>query len=87
MPSGFDRITDFGSDDLLLTTRQIRDGNGDGIITFGANGVLNLDSNSRGDRIALEGVDPAKGLVYLGMEDGYYVYALNDGSLSPFGHG
>lgn len=76
--SGFDRITDFASGDRLLVNRALRDGNGDGIITFGQDGVLNLDGSSRGDRVRLDGVDPATGLKLVGMEDGYYVYVLND---------
>ncbi len=76
--SGVDRITDFGSGDKLMLTAALRDGNRDGIITFGSNGVLNLDSSSKGDRVTLEGVDPAAGLKFAGMENGYYVYVLNE---------
>lgn len=76
--SGFDRITDFGKGDRLLVNRALRDGNGDGIITFGADSVLNLDGSSRGDRVQLDGVDPANGLKFAAMENGYYVYVLND---------
>ncbi|MEN2749202.1 S8 family serine peptidase [Sphingomonas sp. T9W2] len=76
--SGVDRITDFGSGDKLMLTAALRDGNRDGIITFGSNGVLNLDSSSKGDRVTMEGVDPAAGLKFAGMENGYYVYVLNE---------
>lgn len=40
--TGKDRITDFGPDDLLLSTVKINDSNGDGIINFGRNKVLDL---------------------------------------------
>ncbi len=76
--SGVDRITDFGSGDRLLLTRAIRDGNGDGIITFGSNRVLNLDTSSSGDRVTLDGVNPFTGLKFAGMDNGYYVYTLNE---------
>lgn len=76
--SGIDRITDFGSGDRLVLTRALRDSDGDGIITFGTNGVLNLDSSNSGDRVALDGVNPATGLKFAGMDNGYYVYVLNE---------
>lgn len=85
--SGVDRITDFGADDRLYLTRELRDNNGDGIITFAANGTLKLDGTAKGDRVILEGVDGAQGLVLVGIDDGFYVYALNDNALSTFGHG
>lgn len=76
--SGFDRIVDFESGDRLIVTRALRDGNRDGIITFGSDNVLQLDSSLRGDRLALDGVDPSMGLKFVGMENGFYVYALNE---------
>ncbi len=75
--SGIDRITDFGAGDKLMLTAALRDSNRDGIITFASNGVLNLDASGRGDRVMLEGVNPASGLKFAGMENGYYVYVLN----------
>lgn len=39
---GDDTITNFGSGDVLVTTTQIRDNNGDGIVGFGPNAVLDL---------------------------------------------
>lgn len=83
--SGVDRIVDFSSGDRLIVTRALRDGNGDGIITFGANGVLNLDSSNRGDRVTLDGVDPAQGLKFVGMENGFYVYTLNETAMMVYG--
>lgn len=76
--SGKDRITDFGTGDRLLLTAALNDGTGDGIITFGSNNVLNLDRRSSGDTLVLDGVDPAKGLKFAGMDDGLYVYVLNE---------
>ncbi|PXA88572.1 hypothetical protein DMC47_29925 [Nostoc sp. 3335mG] len=79
--SGVDRITDFSVGDKLMLTAALRDNNRDGIITFGSNGVLNLDASSRGDRIVMDGVDPGMGLKFAGMENGYYVYVLNTGGI------
>ena len=75
--SGFDRITDFSAGDKLMLTAALRDSNRDGIITFGRDGILNLDKSSRGDKLLLNGVDPDSGLKFAGMENGYYVYVLN----------
>jgi Ca2+-binding RTX toxin-like protein len=75
--SGVDRITDFAKGDKLMLTAALRDSNRDGIITFGRNGVLNLDKSSSGDKLTLDGVDPDAGLKFAGMESGYYVYVLN----------
>ena len=75
--SGVDRITDFAEGDKLMLTAALRDSNRDGIITFGRNGVLNLDKSSSGDKLTLDGVDPDAGLKFAGMEGGYYVYVLN----------
>lgn len=85
--SGFDRITDFGADDRLVLSRALRDGNGDGIITFAADGVLRLDGTNGGDRLKLDGVDPTIGLRFAGMENGYYVYTLNDAAVGASLHG
>lgn len=40
--TGRDRITDFGADDVLVTTARIFDSNEDGVIDFGRNRVLDL---------------------------------------------
>lgn len=53
---GGDRISNFGGDDLLATTRALYDGNGDGIIRFGRNGVLDA-SGSGGPKAT----DPTQG--------------------------
>ncbi|PZU88456.1 MAG: hypothetical protein DI527_17245 [Chelatococcus sp.] len=43
---GADAISDFGAKDLLVTTTRIADGNNDGIIGFGADGVLDFAAGS-----------------------------------------
>lgn len=77
--TGLDRITDFGRDDELLTTRPIYDSNGDGFITFGRNRVLDLvgggqvsiasEVGKRVQRLVLEGTRTEDDVTY-------YVYAL-----------
>jgi len=44
--SGFDRIVDFSGGDRVLTTVQLSDGDGDGIIPFGADSELDLFGSS-----------------------------------------
>jgi Ca2+-binding RTX toxin-like protein len=44
--SGFDRIVDFSGGDRVLTTVQLVDGDGDGIIPFGADSELDLFGSS-----------------------------------------
>ncbi len=75
--SGVDRITDFGKGDKLMLTAALRDRDGNGVITFGPDGILNLDRSSRGDKLVLDGVDPNVGVKFAGMEGGFYVYVLN----------
>jgi hypothetical protein len=75
--SGRDRIVDFGADDVLLTSLPLFDRNGDGIVTFGRNGALDLDGpEGDSDTIAFDGVDGRSGLRYLGRSDEFDVYAL-----------
>jgi hypothetical protein len=74
--SGRDTIQNFGSDDILVTTRAIRDGNGDGLIQFGADRILELDVN--GDRIGFSNPQ-IDDLRYLGAtSQGLHVYADAD---------
>lgn len=76
---GDDTIQTFGKNDTLLTTKKIFDSNNDGIISFGSNGVLDVDRtsgfNPGEDQLTLGGLNPEKGLRYLGTKDGYFVYA------------
>ena len=39
---GDDRITNFGTDDLIVTTSAINDADGDGLINFGGNRAADL---------------------------------------------
>ena len=43
---GADTIIGFGKSDVLVTHEALTDGNGDGLITFGADGVLHLGSEA-----------------------------------------
>lgn len=79
---GDDLLEDFGDDDSLITFRQIFDGNNDGFIAFGPNGVLDVDrfggGNSRAGEDQLQlvsgGADLAE-IRYLGAKDGRFAYA------------
>ncbi len=68
---GADSIIGFGATDLLMTAKMLNDGNKDGIITYGSNGVLDLGSKM--GTVKLEGVNA--GLRYLGLVDGHFAYA------------
>lgn len=85
--TGSDTINDFQKVDLLVTDAKLFDGNRDGFITFGANGVLNLDvTNGRvtgDDTIAFVGLG-LPGLRALGGSDATgYFYA--DATVRPTG--
>ena len=54
---GGDTISGFGNDDLLVTTSQLFDGNGDGTIAFGRNRVLDVSGVG-----GANGLDPRNGL-------------------------
>lgn len=75
--TGKDVITNFESDDILAVKGKLYDGNDDGFITFGKNGLLNLDGPDVGaDTVKFEGLDATKGLRYLGEAcDGINIYA------------
>lgn len=74
--SGADRIERFEAVDVLVTSAALPDGNRDGLITFGADGRLDFDGRGgSSDGVVMGGVDPAKGLRYLGASDGLFVYA------------
>lgn len=78
---GDDNFLDFGSDDSLITGRRIFDGNGDGYIQFGANGVLDVDRTSARrageDQLQLVGGSDSTitEIRYLGSKGGQFVYA------------
>ena len=69
--TGADTIAEFGNNDVLIVTKALADGNGDGIITPGKNKLLDLGSGS--GTVKLGGLTDS--LRLLGhIEDGY-VYA------------
>lgn len=78
---GDDTLLNFSSNDTILNTKQIFDGNGDGFIAFGANGVLDIDRESKkkagADQIQVVGADDKDltELRYLGTKDGLFAYA------------
>lgn len=82
--TGDDTISSFGKNDSLLVDIKLFDGNNDGIITFGANGVLDLDGGDKNiDTVVVNGIDGSSGLRYLGTRDGHYAYA--DATVRPKG--
>lgn len=73
--SGDDRVTNFGHDDVLVTTRALSDPDSDGLIGFARN-TLNIDGVSDGDTVKLSGVSGVRSLGR--TEGGLYVYADDD---------
>ncbi|PAX06764.1 choice-of-anchor L domain-containing protein [Sphingomonas lenta] len=73
--TGRDRIAGFGRNDILIVDERIFDANDDGVITFGRNGVLDLDGPDKGvDTLRFSG-GPTR-LRLLGSDDeGHWVYA------------
>jgi hypothetical protein len=77
--TGTDSIRGFGSDDVVVTSRALADGNRDGVITAGRNGF------DLGDKVSVVRTPElgTAGLRALGMGDDGYVYA--DLSVRPKG--
>lgn len=74
--TGHDTIDDFKSTDVLVTNGKIYDSNNDGFITFGANGLIDIDGpGGASDTIAISNLSGASGLRFMGERDGYFVYA------------
>lgn len=81
---GFDRLERFGEKDRIVTTSELRDGNGDGIIAFGDDDGLDLQSDQRVSvghvRIRDEDGDPVLRLELdrFFEQDGvtYYAYSM-----------
>ncbi|RSV19240.1 hypothetical protein [Sphingomonas sp. ABOLG] len=80
---GDDTFLNFGSDDSIITGRQIFDGNNDGFIAFGPNGVLDVNRTGGGARragndqlqvVGENGVDITE-IRYLGTKGGNFAYA------------
>ena len=88
--AGDDQIENFGKNDSILNYKKIFDGNNDGIIDFGPNGILDIDrtsaKNPGADQITLQGME-SKQLRYLGSKEGYYVYADASVKLAGFTEG
>ncbi|MBD8680073.1 hypothetical protein [Sphingomonas sp. CFBP 13720] len=78
---GDDTFLNFGNDDSIITGKKIFDGNNDGYIQFGGNGVLDVDrtssKNAGNDQLQLvgSGDDGITEIRYLGTKGGQYVYA------------
>lgn len=78
---GDDTFLNFGNDDSLITGRKIFDGNNDGYIQFGGNGVLDVDRTSSkkagNDQLQLVGTgdNGITEIRYLGTKGGQFVYA------------
>ncbi len=80
---GNDRINGFGGGDRIVTTTAIRDANGDGIITFGGNDLLNL---SDGTTVAVNDRATTSIVADGSFADGgvnYFVYNFSDSSSQP----
>ncbi len=88
--TGDDQIENFGKNDTILNYQKIFDGNNDGIIDFGANGILDIDRTSKknpgADQITLQGME-SKQLRYLGEKGGAFVYADASVKLAGFTEG
>ncbi|WP_139198103.1 hypothetical protein [Sphingomonas gellani] len=67
--NGVDVIKGFAGNDLVVFTQKLGDANGDGITTFGKDGVLNI---STGNSLKIEGL--TKGLRLIGQTADGYVY-------------
>lgn len=77
--TGDDEITSFAGDDIIVVTEALADRNGDGVIGFGGNGVLDL-----GDESSVRFADGVTALRFLGEAcEGNFVYA--DASVRPDG--
>ena len=93
---GGDTISGFGADDLLVTTRQLYDGNGDGTIGFGRNRVLDMSGTggpdasdpSNGFGGQLKFVDSSiRSVEYLGSQEingvTYFYYGTSGSTFVP----
>ncbi|MEG3166463.1 choice-of-anchor L domain-containing protein [Sphingomonas sp. PB2P19] len=81
LASGKDTINGFGKTDILIVDMQVFDSNNDGVITFGRNGVLDLDGAEAG-KDTIRFTSGPKAMRLIGTDDdGHWVYA--DGSVRP----
>jgi len=88
--AGDDLIEDFGKNDSIITAHKIFDGNGDGIVDFGPNGILDIDRTTAklagANQITLQNMD-SKQIRYLGTKEGFYAYADASVRLAGFTEG
>jgi len=93
---GDDAIVGFSSNDTIITGKAIYDGNKDGYISFGDNGVLDVDrtssKNAGNDQISVlgSGNDRVLTIRYLGSKDGGFAYGdagVRDNLLGHFSSG
>lgn len=88
--AGDEQIVGFGKNDSILNYKQIFDGNGDGIVSFGANGILDIDRtssrNAGSDQITILGMIGGA-LRYLGVKEGLHAYADASVRLADFTEG
>ncbi|PAX06337.1 hypothetical protein CKY28_17820 [Sphingomonas lenta] len=95
-----DSLVNFGKNDTVVNFKQIFDGNGDGIVAFGGNGVLDIDRTGSGGNRAGEaqitvnsGDADILALRYLGSKggdpngNGGHVYADASTRLAGFTEG
>lgn len=87
--NGDDRILGFEARDSIVNDKAIFDGNGDGFIQFGSNGVLDIDRvtarNPGADQITVGGL-ASNELRFLGSKSGAFVYA-DSATLKQLGSG
>lgn len=88
--AGDDLIEDWEKHDSILTSHKIFDGNGDGIVDFGPNGILDIDRTTAkqagANQITVNGLD-SKQIRYLGTKEGFYAYADASVRLAGFTEG
>ena len=77
--TGVDEVTDWMRGDMLAVNQSLRDGNGDGIITW-TGPTLRLDVGD-GDAVRLTGASGSAGLRLMGEVDGMFYYA--DARIAP----
>lgn len=78
---GDDFINDFGATDSLITGKAIFDGNGDSLIGFGKNGLLDIDRTSArkagNDQLTItDNGKSVKELRHMGEFEGQHAYAV-----------
>lgn len=88
LTSGTDTISGFGTNDLLVVDEKLFDGNNDGIVNWGANGVLDLDGPDAGIDTVTFTDSTVTGVRYLGTDGvGHYAYADASVRLAGFTEG